>query len=126
MGFPRRREQAARARSRQESQISVSILCRRGVYKSKLTVCRHLGYIRVVAIAVRVPWNQSTMSRVENLEEQVKQLTAEELRAFREWFAQFDAEVWDRQFESDAQSGKLDELAARALRDHTARRTTKL
>ncbi len=60
------------------------------------------------------------MSRVETLEGQIKALTAQELRAFREWFAEFDAEVWDRQFESDAQNGKLDELAARALRDNRA------
>jgi hypothetical protein len=66
------------------------------------------------------------MSRVENLEGQVKQLTAEELRAFREWFVQFDSEAWDRQFESDVQSGKLDELAARALRDYKAGRATEL
>lgn len=66
------------------------------------------------------------MSRVENLKGQVKQLTAEELQELREWFIQFDNEVWDRQFESDAQNGRLDDFAARALRDHTARRTTKL
>jgi hypothetical protein len=66
------------------------------------------------------------MSRVENLEGQVKQLTAEELRAFREWFVQFDSEAWDRQFESDVQSGKLDELAARAVRDYKAGRATEL
>jgi hypothetical protein len=66
------------------------------------------------------------MNRVDNLEGQVKQLTAEELRAFREWFAQFDAEVWDQQFESDVRSGKLDELAAQALRDHKAGRATEL
>ena len=66
------------------------------------------------------------MSRVENLEGQVKQLTAEELQAFREWFVQFDSEAWDRQFESDVKNGKLDELAARALRDYNAGRTTEL
>ena len=66
------------------------------------------------------------MSRVESLEGQVKQLTAEELRAFREWFVQFDSEAWDRQFESDVQSGKLDELAARAVRDYKAGRATEL
>jgi hypothetical protein len=66
------------------------------------------------------------MNRVDNLEGQVKQLTAEELRAFREWFAQFDAEVWDQQLESDVRSGKLDELAAQALRDHKAGRATEL
>jgi hypothetical protein len=56
------------------------------------------------------------MSRLESVENEVKQLTAEELRAFRDWFAEFDANVWDRQFESDIHTGKLDRLAARALR----------
>jgi hypothetical protein len=66
------------------------------------------------------------MNRVENLEGQIKQLTPEELSAFREWFGQFDAEVWDRQFESDVQNGKLDELATRAIRDYNAGRATEL
>jgi len=56
------------------------------------------------------------MSLLENLESQVKELSPKELAAFREWFAQFDAEVWDRQFEADVKSGKLDNLAERALR----------
>ena len=46
--------------------------------------------------------------------------------AFREWFAKFDSDVWDRQFEADVQAGKLDRLAERALGDHAAGRTTKL
>jgi hypothetical protein len=66
------------------------------------------------------------MSRVENLEGQVKQLTAEELKAFREWFVEFDSEAWDRQLGSDVQNGKLDELAARALRDYEAGRASEL
>jgi hypothetical protein len=48
------------------------------------------------------------------------------LKAFREWFAHYDAEVWDRQLESDAKRGKLAPLAERALRDHDAHRTTEL
>ncbi len=44
----------------------------------------------------------------------------------REWFADFDAEVWDRQFEADVQAGKLDAMAERALRDHLAGHSTKL
>ena len=66
------------------------------------------------------------MSRVEGIESQLKQLTAEELRAFRSWFAEFDAVAWDHQIESDAKSGRLDELAERALRDHQAGRATNL
>jgi hypothetical protein len=41
------------------------------------------------------------MSRVEGIEGQVRELTPEELKSFREWFAQFDADAWDRQLESD-------------------------
>jgi hypothetical protein len=66
------------------------------------------------------------MSLLEDLESQVKELSPKELAAFREWFAQFDAEVWDRQFEADVKSGKLDNLAERALRDHNAGRSTDL
>jgi hypothetical protein len=66
------------------------------------------------------------MSKVESIEGQIKDLSPEELGAFREWFTKFDAEAWDRQFESDLKAGKLDSLAERALRDHTAGRSTKL
>jgi hypothetical protein len=66
------------------------------------------------------------MSRLETIEVQVKQLSADELRAFREWFVQFDAAAWDRQIEADARNGKLDALADRALRDHQAGKTTEL
>ena len=66
------------------------------------------------------------MSNVENIEGRIKELSPEELTAFREWFMQFDAEAWDRQFETDVKAGKLDSLAERALRDHAAGRSTKL
>ena len=66
------------------------------------------------------------MGKVENLEEQVRDLSPEELARFREWFVQFDAEAWDRQFEADAGAGKLDVLAERALRAHAAGQSTEL
>ena len=66
------------------------------------------------------------MSRVEKIEGQVQGLSSEELAAFREWFAEFDAQVWDRQFESDVIAGKLDSLAERALREHASGRSTEL
>jgi len=37
------------------------------------------------------------MSRVEQIEGQVKSLSQDELKAFRDWFGQFDAETWDDQ-----------------------------
>jgi len=66
------------------------------------------------------------MSKLEIIEAQLKQLNTDELRSFRQWFAEFDAEAWDRQFESDAQSGRLDKLAEQALRDYESGKTTDL
>jgi len=66
------------------------------------------------------------VSRVERLEDQVKGLTAEELKSFREWFTQFDADSWDAQIEADAKSGKLQAFAERAARDHKSGRSTRL
>jgi len=66
------------------------------------------------------------MTRVKQVEGQVKELSPEELAAFREWFVKFDAELWDRQFEADVTAGKLDAMAERALRDHAAGRSAKL
>lgn len=58
------------------------------------------------------------MAAIQSLEEQVKKLSAEELREFREWFFEWDADDWDRQIERDAESGKLDALAAEALAEY--------
>ena len=66
------------------------------------------------------------MSKVENLEEQIQQLSPDELAEFRRWYAEFDAGLWDRQFELDVKSGKLDALAENALRAHAAGQSTKL
>ena len=66
------------------------------------------------------------MSRVEQIEGHVKELSPEELSAFREGFAEFDAEIWDRQLESDVRTGKLDGLAERALRGHASGRSIEL
>lgn len=66
------------------------------------------------------------MSRVEQIDHQIRDLSAGELAAFRAWFAEFDAGVWDRQLEDDAKAGRLDGLAERALHDHAAGRSRKL
>ena len=57
------------------------------------------------------------MSTIEQLENGVRQLSAEELATFRAWFAEFDAEQWDRQFEADVSAGRLDWLVGEARRD---------
>ena len=66
------------------------------------------------------------MSRVKDIEGQVKSLSLEELKAFRDWFASFDADAWDVQIESDVKNGKLRALAERALRDYQSGRSSLL
>lgn len=55
------------------------------------------------------------MTKLEALEREVQNLTPNELAAFRDWFAEYDWEMWDRQIERDSAEGKLDKLAAEAL-----------
>ena len=66
------------------------------------------------------------MSKVNDLERQVQGLSADELADFRRWFAEFDAESWVRQFEADANTGKLESLAERARQAHAAGKSSKL
>jgi hypothetical protein len=66
------------------------------------------------------------MSRVERIEHDVRSLSPEELRAFRDWFARFDADAWDSQIEADVKNGRLKALAERALKDHESGRSTML
>lgn len=66
------------------------------------------------------------MSRVEQVEQRIAELDATELKELRAWFERYDAEVWDRQIESDSKSGKLRQLVDRALADDRAGRSTEL
>jgi hypothetical protein len=66
------------------------------------------------------------MIAVKQIESAVARLSREELSAFRSWFADFDAEAWDRQFEEDAAAGRLDAVGDEALRDLSQGRCTDL
>lgn len=57
------------------------------------------------------------MSSVTDIESAVARLSREDLARFRSWFADFDAEAWDRQLEADVAAGRLDALGDEALRD---------
>jgi hypothetical protein len=57
------------------------------------------------------------MSTIQELEDAVRQLSPEQRAAFCAWFAEFDAEDWDRQLEADVAAGRLDWLVAEARRD---------
>ncbi len=66
------------------------------------------------------------MTRIEDIEKAVSELPPEELDAFRAWFEEFDARLFDERLEQDAKAGKLDALADKAKADHSAGRTREL
>jgi len=68
----------------------------------------------------------SCMNTIVEIEHAVEQLPPEDLVAFRAWFARFDADVWDREMEADADAGRLDAFAAEALADLRGGRCTEL
>ena len=66
------------------------------------------------------------MSRVEELEGQIRTLSSSEFQELRAWLAEHDAELWDRQFHADVHAGRLDAIANRALSDFAENRATDL
>jgi hypothetical protein len=60
------------------------------------------------------------MSAIQEIERAVSKLSPDDLASFRNWFAEFEARIWDEQFEKDANSGKLDKLANEAISDFRA------
>lgn len=66
------------------------------------------------------------MGKIELLEKQIRELSSDELAELRQWFAEFDAELWDRQMEADVKAGRLDRMAEEALQEFAAGRTKPL
>jgi len=66
------------------------------------------------------------MKAIEKIKTEVEQLSAADMSSFRAWFAEFDAQNWDAQFEHDVAAGKLDHLAERAMKHVKAGRCTPL
>jgi hypothetical protein len=66
------------------------------------------------------------MSKVDELEQAVRELSPEDLSKFREWFVEFDSELWERQLERDVAAGRLDGLVEEARNEHREGRTRPL
>ena len=66
------------------------------------------------------------MTRLDDIEQAISQLSEAELAKLRAWFEEFDARVFDEKIERDAKGGKLDKFAAEAIADHKAGRTEDL
>jgi hypothetical protein len=76
------------------------------------------GYnIALVTALGSVSAGEHHMLTVQEIEKEVARLSREELSRFRIWFEEFEAQLWDRQLESDAQSGKFDQLSTKAIRE---------
>jgi hypothetical protein len=63
---------------------------------------------------------------LQDLENAIAGLPPNDLAKFRAWFAEFDADEWDRQIVDDVNSGRLDHLMSDALDDLRNGRTTEL
>ena len=60
------------------------------------------------------------MNTVQEIEKAITQLPKNDLTVLREWFEEFEAKMWDEQFEENVQSGKLEKLANEAITDFRA------
>jgi hypothetical protein len=57
---------------------------------------------------------------IQEIEKAVADSSPKSLAEFRAWFAKFDADRWDTEFERDVKAGKLDALADEALAEFKA------
>lgn len=62
------------------------------------------------------------MSKLESLKQEIRKLSPQELAELVTWLQEYDAELWDRQFEEDVRAGRLDRLAKKALESYHAGR----
>lgn len=63
---------------------------------------------------------------IKEIEKAVATLPPEDYRSFRDWFAEFDMDQWDKQIEADSNAGRLDSMINQALSDYHAGRATDL
>ena len=66
------------------------------------------------------------MKKLEKLENEIQQLSPDELAVFREWFQRYDSDEWDKEIERDVSAGRLDKLADEATAAHKAGRTREI
>jgi len=66
------------------------------------------------------------MSRVDEIEAEIIELSPAERATFRAWFLEFDADAWDEELRVDSATGKLDALTEAAIRDHERGLSTKI
>jgi hypothetical protein len=60
------------------------------------------------------------MNTIQEIKLAITQLPLQEWEQLRDWLDEFDAQVWDRQLETDVRAGKLDALGKQAISDFKA------
>ena len=66
------------------------------------------------------------MTKLEQIEKSVSELSQEQFERFSAWFEALQAERWDHEMSEDVADGSLDELADLALSQFPDRRTRPL
>lgn len=66
------------------------------------------------------------MSKVEQIEQQIEELSPSEFAELRDWILEQDWAAWDAQIEQDAEAGKLDTLLREAEEDYRSGRSREL
>ncbi len=64
--------------------------------------------------------------RVFTAERAIESLPKTELKEFRAWFAQYDAEIWDAKIAEHTLSGKMDRLGKAVLVTHRNKDTKEI
>ena len=54
------------------------------------------------------------MSEIEEIEARIRNLPEKDLAKFRDWFIQFEEDLWDQQIKHDCQAGKFSQLMTKA------------
>ena len=54
------------------------------------------------------------MTKLEKIEQEIAALDPTDVRKLAEWLAAYQADLWDRQIEEDAKSGRLDKFTETA------------
>jgi hypothetical protein len=58
------------------------------------------------------------MKNVKELERAITNLSPEDYKELRDWFERYETELWDKQFEKDVKSGKLNTFANEAIQEY--------
>jgi hypothetical protein len=66
------------------------------------------------------------MTKLEKIEKDIAGLSPGEVAELAEWFAEFQASLWDRQIEADAKAGRLDKLVNAAKAELAAGKVREL